>query len=97
MLKRILKKWEDLMAASAFAEAGEFETARGILHEEKSIFSKIKVFKEKVDLTVDDLVTMAITFAEAGEFKTAVEIMQEAENRLEEVKRSCQGMILAQR
>lgn len=31
MLKKLMKKWEDAMAAVTFAEAGEFETAREFL------------------------------------------------------------------
>ena len=33
-MKKLLKKLEDVYAASAFAEAGEFETAREIMREE---------------------------------------------------------------
>ena len=33
-MKKLLKKLEDVYAASAFAEAGEFETAKQILREE---------------------------------------------------------------
>jgi hypothetical protein len=40
-LKRIFRKFEDAMAASAFAEAGEFETARQILREEEARPRKI--------------------------------------------------------
>ncbi len=35
MLKRIFKRLEDIYAAAAFAEAGEFETAREIMREEE--------------------------------------------------------------
>lgn len=34
-MKRLFKKLEDIYAASAFAEAGEIDTAREILREEK--------------------------------------------------------------
>jgi hypothetical protein len=35
MLKTLLKKLETMMAAAAFSEAGEFESARQILNEDK--------------------------------------------------------------
>lgn len=34
-MKKLFKKLEDIYAASAFAEAGEFDTADEILREEK--------------------------------------------------------------
>ncbi len=34
-MKKLMKRLEDIYAAGAFAEAGEFETAREILREEK--------------------------------------------------------------
>jgi hypothetical protein len=34
-MKALFKKLESIMTASAFAEAGEFETARQIMQEEK--------------------------------------------------------------
>lgn len=34
-MKRILKKLENIYAAAAFAEAGEFDTAREIMSEEE--------------------------------------------------------------
>ncbi len=36
MMKTLFKKFEILMAAAAFSEAGEFETARQIMNEDKS-------------------------------------------------------------
>jgi hypothetical protein len=33
-MKKLLKKLEDVYSASAFAEAGDFETAREIMREE---------------------------------------------------------------
>lgn len=86
-MKRLLKMFEDTMAAVAFAEEGEFETARKILHEEKPLPEEIEELKHKVDLTVSDLTSMAITFAEAGEFKIAVEILKETEENVERVKK----------
>src|SRR4030067_1119659 len=40
-MKRLLKRFEDIMAAVAFAEEGEFETAREILREEILLSKKI--------------------------------------------------------
>ncbi len=34
-MKKLLKKLEDIYAAVAYAEAGEFETAKEIMREEK--------------------------------------------------------------
>ncbi len=34
-MKKFIKKLEDIYAAVAFAEAGEFDTARDIMREEK--------------------------------------------------------------
>ncbi len=86
-MKGFYRKVEDAMAAVAFAEAGEFETARGIMREEAPLAEKIKFLKREVDITIDDLTSMAITFAEAGEHEKAVEIMEETEKRLDEIKK----------
>jgi len=66
-MKRILKKFENAMAAVAFAEAGEDKIARELLNESipSEAVSKVKKasFAEK---TME-----AITFAEAGEHEHA--------------------------
>jgi len=66
-MKRILKKFENAMAAVAFAEAGEDKIARELLNESipSETVSKVKKasFAEK---TME-----AITFAEAGEHEHA--------------------------
>lgn len=36
-IKELMKQFEKIMSAAAFAEAGEFETARRIIHERKKI------------------------------------------------------------
>jgi hypothetical protein len=42
-MKKIIKKLERIYAAAAFAEAGEFDSAREILNEEKQIQKKDRV------------------------------------------------------
>lgn len=41
-MKKLNKKFEDIMAASAFAEVGEFETARQILRENRRILLALR-------------------------------------------------------
>ncbi|MBI4653822.1 MAG: hypothetical protein HY752_02350 [Nitrospirae bacterium] len=90
MQKRFLKRLENIFAAVAFAEEGEFETAREIMLEKKPLFERIEELKHEVALTVDDLTSMAIVFAETGEHEKAMEILKEAEDRLVEIKLSHQ-------
>ncbi len=85
---KIIKRLEDLFAASAFAEAGEFKTAREFLSGENMLLKKIKELQHNVNLTVEDLTSMAITFAEAGEHEKAVELLREAENIIEAFRRN---------
>lgn len=89
-MKGLIKRLEDIFSAVAFAEEGEFETARRIIGVEKPLFKKIKDLQHKVDLTVDDLISIAVTYAETGEHEKAVEILMEVEDRLVEVKRTHQ-------
>jgi len=42
-MKKLLKKLEDIYAAVAFAEAGEFETAREIMREDKRVQKRDRV------------------------------------------------------
>jgi len=81
---------ENTMAAVAFAEAGETGTAREILNEYTGPGSAIAQLREQVHLTVDDLISMAITFAEAGEHEKAAAILKEAEENLSSIKGSHQ-------
>ncbi len=89
-MKRFFKKLEDTMAAVAFAEEGEFDTAKEILKEEEALTTNVKMLKGKVDVTFDNLISMAITFAEAGEVEKARALLKEAENSLEKVKKDLQ-------
>lgn len=88
MMKKFTRKFEDAMTAVAFAEAGEFETAREIMLEGAPLDEEIKILKREVDITIDDLTSVAITFAEAGEHEKAVEILKEIETRLDEIKKN---------
>ncbi|MBI4687531.1 MAG: hypothetical protein HY756_07095 [Nitrospirae bacterium] len=95
-MKYLMKRLENLFTAAAFAEEGEYKTAREIVNEK---LSPIEELKQKVHLTIDDLTSMATAFAEAGEHEKAVEIMKEAGMRIEEVKtdlqRGIKGIALA--
>lgn len=42
MMKRISKRFEDMMAASAFAEVGEFEIAKQILRENRRVLLALR-------------------------------------------------------
>jgi len=94
-MKGLLKKFEDQMVAVAFAEAGEFETAKEILMEKQSLAEKIESLRCEVGITINDLTSMAIAFAEAGEQEEAVRILKEAENRLQEIKENHQKKFLS--
>ena len=94
-MKGLIKKIEDAMAAVAFAEAGEFETARNIMKEQPPLSESIVSLKRKFNLSIDDLTAMAITYAEAGEHEKALEILKEAEEKLKTVNRDIlQGFLV---
>ena len=82
-MESITEKFERIFSAVAFAEAGEFETARGILNESPAT-SLVDILSG--DTTFDDLISTAITFAEAGEHEKALEMMKDVNNRLSEIK-----------
>jgi hypothetical protein len=72
MIKRLIKDFENSMAAAAMAESGDPETAREImseLGEEKEDLKSIIVRNERVDSIIErhDRTEEAIVFAEAGE------------------------------
>lgn len=85
-MKGFLRKFEDAMTAVAFAEAGEFETAREIMNEAPALKEEIVSLQREASLTIDDLINMAITFAEAGEHEKAKEFIKEAKSRIGEIK-----------
>ena len=71
-MKRILKKFENAMAAVAFAEEGEDKIARELLNESIPLETVSKVKKESfAEKTME-----AITFAEAGEHEHAKALMK---------------------
>lgn len=82
-MKRFMKKIENAMAAVAFAEAGEYETARSIMEENTDLAQSPATGRST---TIDDLISIAITFAEAGEYEKAREILIEAEERFGKFK-----------
>ena len=82
-MESFTEKFERIFSAVAFAEAGEFETARGILNESPA--SSVADFLSS-DTTIDDLISTAITFAEAGEHDKALENMKEVNDKLSEIK-----------
>jgi hypothetical protein len=71
-MKRIVKKFENAMAAVAFAEEGEDKIARELINESIPAETVSKVKKESfAEKTME-----AITFAEAGEHEHAKAIMK---------------------
>lgn len=92
-MKGFLRKFEDTMAAVAFAEAGEFETAREIIKEKQSAPHELQYLKCGAAEAISSLTAMAITFAEAGDHEAAIELLQE-EDMLEEMKEKSRRKIL---
>ena len=82
-MESFTEKFERIFSAVTFAEAGEFETARGILNESPAAQALDVLSSE---LTIDDMISTAITFAEAGEHEKALEVMKEANGKLSENK-----------
>jgi len=85
-MKKLIQKIENSFAAVAFAEEGEFETAREILNDNLPITGNVRKLKNDVDVTIDNLTSMAIAFAEDGESDIAREILREIETRLKATK-----------
>ena len=82
-MESLTGKIERIFSAVTFAEAGEFDTARGILNE-----SPASSLEEKpaAETTIDDLISVAITFAEAGEHGKALELMKDVNRKLAEIR-----------
>ncbi len=83
MKESITEKFERIFSAVTFAEAGEFETARGILNESPAS-SLADILSS--DTSIDDLISIAITFAESGEHDKALEAMKDANLMINEMK-----------
>jgi len=82
-MKNIFKVLKDSMEAAAFAEAGEFETARSMAASGKKEEQKVVDIKKTMagSLSRLDTIEEAITFAEAGEIDTARRIMKQLKGR----------------
>ena len=85
-MKKLGAKLEKMFSAIAFAEAGEFETARELMKEEPALTQKVVLLKKEVEVSIANMTMMAVTYAEAGEHGIAVEIMSEAETKLKVLK-----------
>ncbi len=85
-MKRLIKDFEDSMAAAAFAESGDFESARDILNEMKAE-KKVKVKDERIETIIEkhDRTEEAIVFAEAGEHEYARELIKRAEEERKKI------------
>ncbi len=68
-MKNLIKKLENIYSAAAYAEAGEYETAKQLMNE-------IRTEKRVRKTGRLEKIMMAITFAEANEHDTAIEIMR---------------------
>ncbi len=89
-MKRFIKDFEDSMAAAAFAEAGDFKTARNILNEmgeSKEEMKSVKVKDERMDslMKKHDRTEEAIVFAQAGEHEYARELMKKTEEERKKI------------
>ncbi len=79
-MKRLVKKFEDEMAAAALAEAGHPGAAREILDELREEES-LEVKDERIESFIDrhDRTEEAIVFAQAGEQEYAKQLLQRSE------------------
>jgi hypothetical protein len=87
-MKRIMKGLKRSMEAVAFAEAGEFETAREMMSDRKSDEKVVELHPEKAVPFSEkfDAMQEAIAFAEAGEIDTARQVMKKFMGRRAEKK-----------
>lgn len=88
-MKRLIKDFEDSMAAAAFAEAGDFKTARNILNEmkESKETKTVKVKDERIESLMKnhDRTEEAIVFAQAGEHEYARELIKKGQEERKKI------------
>ncbi|GBD99475.1 hypothetical protein BMS3Abin07_01512 [bacterium BMS3Abin07] len=89
-MKKFLRDFEDSMAAAAFAQAGDIETAREIMSELEEIKKEIEALEvkdERVESLLEkhDRTEEAIVFAEAGESDYAREIIRKGEQERKKI------------
>lgn len=85
-VKGLPKKNEDAIAADAFIEAGEVESAGQILKERQSSTDQLGILRSGAMRAVNNLTAMAITFARAGDHEAAVDLLEEAGDMLREIR-----------
>ncbi|MEW6602352.1 MAG: hypothetical protein AB1499_15375 [Nitrospirota bacterium] len=85
-MKEFLKKFENAMAAAAFAEAGEDMTARQMLDGSDSSVGLTGILRTGALGVVNKLASMACTFAKAGDHEAAVELLEEADSILRDIR-----------
>ncbi len=85
-MKRWIKKFEDEMAAAAFAENGEFDTARHILNKSRDE-ELVEVKDERIESLIEkhDRTEEAIVFAQAGEHEYARQLIQKTEKERKKI------------
>ncbi len=89
-MKKLIKNFEDSMAAVAFAEAGDDRTARQIMKEmtaSKRDEASIKVKDERVESLIEkhERTEEAIVFAEAGEHEYARELLRKDDSERKKI------------
>lgn len=83
-MKKFFKRLKNSMEAAAFAEAGEFETARSMAATSKKEDKKIVDLRKTMAGSMSErleTIEEAIAFAEAGEIDTARRIMKQLKSR----------------
>lgn len=83
-MKKFFKGLKNSMEAAAFAEAGEFETARSMAASSKKEDQKVVELKKTMAGSLSErleTIEEAIAFAEAGEIDTARRIMKQMKGR----------------
>lgn len=89
-MKKFLKNFEDAMAAAAFAQAGETETAVEIMEESRASRKREKELRVQDErpqsiLERHDAVEEAIVFAQAGEHEYAQKVLEETKKENQKI------------